>query len=172
MSAFSPSFPRPMGGPLIAWEGAFSAAEVDRITAMGDALVRARAELVAAEDRLGSKRITDVSWFERNADTQWLYARLEGIAQQLNRQYYKYNIYNELREALQFTIYESRQGGHYDWHVDHGAGGPQAVDVPVERAHRHPGLFGKASGRHRRGQCAKRLEQAEQTITTGHGSGR
>lgn len=120
-----------MGGPLIAWEGAFSAAEVDRITAMGDALARARAELVAAQDMLGSKRITDVSWFERNADTQWLYARLEGIAQQLNRQYYKYNIYADLREALQYTIYESRQGGHYDWHVDHGAGGADARKISL-----------------------------------------
>src|SRR3569623_838211 len=131
MSAFSPSFPRPLGGPLIAWEGAFSASEVDRNVAMGDALARERAELVAQEDLIGRKRITDVSWFVRNAQTQWLYTRLEQIVQHLNRQYYKYNIYNDVREALQYTVYESRQGGHYDWHVDHGAIAPDARKLSV-----------------------------------------
>ncbi len=131
MSAFSPIFPRPMGGPLIAWEGVFSAAEVDRITAIGDGLARDRAELVLAQDPMGKKRVTDVSWLEHNTQTQWLFARLEQIAQQLNRQYYKYNLYSELRERLQYTVYESSQGGHYDWHVDHGALGPDPRKLSI-----------------------------------------
>ena len=124
MSAFSPSFPRPMGGPLIAWEGAFSSAEVDRIIAIGDGGLRERAGLVLADDPMGRKRVTDVSWLERNSETYWLFARLEQIVKQLNSLYYKYNIYSELRERLQYTIYESSQGGHYNWHVDHGAMAP------------------------------------------------
>ncbi len=131
MSAFSPIFPRPMGGPFTVWEGVFSAAEVDRITAIGDELARDRAELVLAQDPMGKKRVTDISWLQRNAQTHWLYARLEQIAQQLNRQYYKYQIYGELREPLQYTVYESSQGGHYDWHVDHGALGPDARKLSI-----------------------------------------
>lgn len=120
-----------MGGPLIVWDGVFSAAEVDRIIAIGDGRTRERAQLVLAEDAMGKKRVTDVSWLERDAQTQWLFARLEQIVQQLNRQYYKYNIYNELRERLQYTVYESSQGGHYDWHVDHGAIGPDARKLSI-----------------------------------------
>ena len=120
MSAFSPIFPRPMGGPLIAWEGVFSAAEVDRITAIGDGPARERAQLVLAEDPFGKKRVTDVSWLERDGGNHWLYARLEQIVQQLNNQYYKYEIYKELREPLQYTVYDSSRGGHYNWHVDLG----------------------------------------------------
>jgi PKHD-type hydroxylase len=131
MSAFSPTFPRPLGGPLIAWEGAFSPSEIDRITAIGDGLVRERAELVLADDPFGKKRVTDVSWLERGEKTHWLYARLEQIVQQLNSQYYKYDIYRELREPLQYTVYESSQGGHYNWHVDHGAGGPDARKLSI-----------------------------------------
>ena len=131
MSAYSPIFPRPMGGPLIVWDGVFSAAEVDRITAIGDGMARERAQLVLAEDTIGKKRVTDVSWLARDAQTQWLFARLEQIVQQLNRQYYKYNIYNELRERLQYTVYEASQGGHYDWHVDHGALGPDARKLSI-----------------------------------------
>lgn len=115
-----------MGGPLIAWESAFSAAEVDRINAIGDSLVRERAELVLAVDALGKKRVTDVSWLQRDSSTHWLFARLEQVVRHLNSQYYKYAIFNELREAPQYTVYDASQGGHYDWHVDHGSGGPDA----------------------------------------------
>ena len=131
MSAFSPSFPRPMGGPLIAWEGAFSAAEVDRIIDMGDGLPRETAQIVLAGDPMGQKRITDVSWVERNATSPWLYTRLEQIVRSLNSQYYKYAIFQELRERPQYTIYESSQGGHYDWHVDHGAMTPDARKISL-----------------------------------------
>ena len=134
MSAFSPSFPRPIGGPLIVWEGVFSSAEVDRIIASGDARERERARLVRVNDPMGKKRITDVSWLGRDGETQWLYARLEQIVQQLNRQYYKYEIYPALREKLQYTVYESSQGGHYNWHVDHGAEGadPRKLSISVQ----------------------------------------
>src|SRR6187399_2283102 len=98
MSAFNPTFPRPMGGPLVVWEGAFSPAEIDRITAIGDGVPRERAQMVLAEDPMGRKRVTDVSWLVRDGETQWLFARLEQIVQQLNSLYYKYKIYGDLRE--------------------------------------------------------------------------
>ena len=36
MSAFAPSAPRALGGPLVVWDAAFSPAELDRIVAHGD----------------------------------------------------------------------------------------------------------------------------------------
>jgi PKHD-type hydroxylase len=131
MSAFSPTFPRPLGGPVIAWQGAFSTAEVDGIIALGDGMARERAQLVQAQDPLGKKRITDVAWLVRGPDTAWLFARLEQVVQRLNSQYYKYELYPELRERLQYTIYDSSQGGHYDWHVDHGAAMPDARKLSI-----------------------------------------
>ena len=131
MSAFNPTFPRPLGGPVIAWDGAFSADEVNRITALGDARAREKAGLVQAQDPLGKKRITDIAWLERSDDTTWLYARLEQVVQRLNTQYYKYELYPQLRERLQYTIYEGHAGGHYDWHVDHGAATPDARKLSI-----------------------------------------
>ncbi len=131
MSAFNPTFPRPMGGPLIVWEGAFSPAEVDSIIALGDGLPREQAQLVLGDDPMGKKRVTDVSWLARGGESQWLFARLEQIVQQLNGLYYKYSIYKELREKLQYTVYESSRGGHYNWHVDHGARTPDARKLSI-----------------------------------------
>lgn len=126
MSAFSPTFPRPLGGPVIAWDNVFNAAEVDRIVALGDSRTRNRAQLVKDEDPLGRKRVTDVAFLIRDPDVAWLFPRLEQVVQQLNSQYYKYDLYPDLRERLQYTVYESAVGGHYDWHVDHGANMPDA----------------------------------------------
>jgi PKHD-type hydroxylase len=130
MSAFAPSFPVPLGGPLIVWEDAFSSAEVDAIEKLGDALARAKAGLVGTVAN-PDKRITQVAWMDRNADTAWLYQRLEGIVGRLNSQFYKYELYDSLRERLQYTVYEGAEGGHYDWHVDHGADAPDPRKISI-----------------------------------------
>jgi len=131
MSAFSPSSPRPQGGPLIVWEDAFTSAEIGRILAQGDMLAQSRAELVQAQDPLGKKRITDVAWLGRAPETAWLYGRLEEMVQRLNIQFYKYDLYPGIRERLQYTVYHGEAGGHYDWHVDHGAATPDARKLSI-----------------------------------------
>jgi PKHD-type hydroxylase len=121
MSAFNPTFPRPLGGSIVAWEQVFSDDEVDRIVALGDSRPRERAQMVAVEDPLGKKRVTDVAWLVRDPDAAWLFPRLEQVVQRLNAQYYKYDLYSDLQERLQYTVYESSSGAHYSWHVDQGA---------------------------------------------------
>jgi len=107
-----------------AWTDAFTPAEVDRIVAYGDSLMPERVQLAgtapgdmtAAADRL---RITHTAWIERNADTQWLFERMQGVAQSLNEQTYQYDL-RGFSENFQYTVYHGSEGGHYDWHVDHG----------------------------------------------------
>ncbi len=123
MSAFAPSSPRALGGPLVAWENAFSASELDRIEAHGDGLARETAGLFVEQGDGARKRITQVAWMERTDASQWLYRRLEEIVQRLNLQFYKYELFG-LRERLQYTVYEQAEGGHYGWHVDHGDATP------------------------------------------------
>ena len=124
MSAFAPSSPIALGGPLVVWPDAFSAQELDRIVALGDGLARDAAGLFVEDGDTARKRVTQVAWIERVADSQWLYRRLEEIVQRLNVQFYKYAL-TGLQERLQYTVYEQAEGGHYDWHVDHGASTPQ-----------------------------------------------
>jgi PKHD-type hydroxylase len=124
MSAFAPSAPRALGGQLVVWDDAFSPAELDRITAHGDSLARETAGLFVEQGDRARKRITQVAWMERNPERQWLYRRLDEIVQRLNLQFYKYDIHG-LSERLQYTVYEQAEGGHYDWHVDHGAATPK-----------------------------------------------
>jgi PKHD-type hydroxylase len=105
-----------------AWADAFSREEIDRIVAYGDSLMPERLQLVGADrkpqaaDRL---RITHTAWIEPNADTKWLFDRMQGVAQSLNDQTYQYDL-RGFSENFQYTVYHGSEGGHYDWHVDHG----------------------------------------------------
>ena len=105
-----------------AWADAFSREEIDRIVAYGDSLMPERLQLMGADrkpqaaDRL---RITHTAWIEPNADTKWLFDRMQGVAQSLNDQTYQYDL-RGFSENFQYTVYHGSEGGHYDWHVDHG----------------------------------------------------
>jgi PKHD-type hydroxylase len=136
MSAFSPTFPTPLGGQVIAWEGAFSAAEVDRIVALDDAQALERAQLNLDADPYGKKRITDIAWLTPATvpDSRWLHERLRQVAERLNTQYYQYALSPDFHEGLQYTVYNSGQGGHFDWHVDHGVRGlqPRKISISVQ----------------------------------------
>ena len=105
-----------------AWADAFSREEIDRIVAYGDSLMPERLQLMGADrkpqaaDRL---RITHTAWIEPNADSKWLFDRMQGVAQSLNDQTYQYDL-RGFSENFQYTVYHGSEGGHYDWHVDHG----------------------------------------------------
>ncbi len=61
----------------------------------------------------------------QNAQTRWFYERMQGAVQSLNAGSYKYDL-RGFSENFQYTVYRDFEGGHYDWHVDHGP-------LPVQR---------------------------------------
>jgi PKHD-type hydroxylase len=105
-----------------AWADAFSREEIDRIVAYGDSLMPERVQLAGAapgQKTADKLRITHTAWIEPNADSQWLFNRMQGVAQSLNEQTYQYDL-RGFSENFQYTVYHGSEGGHYDWHVDHG----------------------------------------------------
>lgn len=99
------------------WKNVFSPEELDAVEAMGDALMPMRAELGDRKDIPKDLRVTRVAWMRRNAENEWLYARLEEVVLQLNQQFYGFDLYG-LIESFQYTIYDDKEGGHYNWHID------------------------------------------------------
>ena len=106
-------------GFLIARRGIFTPAELNAIETLGDSLAPRKAELAGRNDNTDHIRITRVAWMERNAQTQWLFERVEQTVLDLNARFYKYDLYG-LVEDLQYTVYHGDEGGHYSWHVDTG----------------------------------------------------
>lgn len=107
-------------GYLVGWPGLFTAEELDLIEAHGASLTPAKAELAGRKDNVDHLRVTRVAWIDRDHRTKWLYARIEQAVLELNRRLYRFDLYG-LSESFQYTVYESSEGGHYDWHCDIGA---------------------------------------------------
>jgi PKHD-type hydroxylase len=105
-----------------AWGDAFTPAEIDRIEAIGDAMAQDKAVLLAeaaGEAVREEIRITRTAWIKQNPDSDWLYRRLQQVVSALNAQSYQYAL-TDFSDNLQYTVYHGHEGGHYDWHVDHG----------------------------------------------------
>ncbi len=108
--------------PFAVWFQGFTEAELDFITEYGDALGHNKATIQgrAREDVYDSVRITRTAWITNNPQTAWIYDRMARIARHLNDIVYRLDL-TSLSEQLQYTVYDAAEGGHYDWHVDHGA---------------------------------------------------
>jgi PKHD-type hydroxylase len=111
--------PQKIAGPLVIWTDLFTPQELDAVEACGDGLMPMRAEIAGRDGNTDHMRITRVAWMARNPETAWLHARLEKAVLQMNADFYKYDLYG-LVEAFQYTVYHGTEGGHYNWHVDHG----------------------------------------------------
>src|SRR6266700_2570262 len=104
------------------WANAFSSAELDRIEALGDRLTAEKATLASAAPEgaiRGEIRITQTAWLAPTPETKWIYDRVQGVARSLNGRVYQFDL-SGFSENIQYTVYHGEEGGHYDWHVDHG----------------------------------------------------
>lgn len=103
--------------------GVFTPQEMDRIEAYGDRLVAEKAgyglDGGAGSGSDARTRVTRVAWIKQGAETEWIYARMLQVARAMNEQVYGYDL-RGFAEPFQYTVYEDREGGHYDWHVDQG----------------------------------------------------
>jgi PKHD-type hydroxylase len=112
--------PQRLAGNIAMWEDALSPAELDAITAHGDRLTHDKAQVAdhRAGERATAQRITDVAWFMQDDQTLPFYQRMSEIVLALNERFYKYDLWG--LENFQYTVYHTREGGHYDWHIDNG----------------------------------------------------
>ena len=104
------------------WANAFSPAEMDQIEAHGDRLVAEEATVASATSEgevRGDLRITRTAWLFPAPETKWIYDRMQRVVRNLNDRVYQFDL-SGFSENLQYTVYHSTEGGHYDWHVDQG----------------------------------------------------
>ena len=107
---------------FVVWDNAFTPAELSQLTAFGDGLTAETATLKSGnpDDAIRKEiRITKTAWIAPSPQSQWIYDRVQRVARSLNDRSYQFDL-RGFSENLQYTIYNGTEGGHYDWHVDHG----------------------------------------------------
>lgn len=107
---------------FVVWDNAFTPDELFQLTAFGDGLTAETATLKSGnpDDAIRKEiRITQTAWIAPSPQSQWIYDRVQRVARALNDRSYQFDL-RGFSENLQYTIYNGTEGGHYDWHVDHG----------------------------------------------------
>lgn len=106
--------------PFAVWQGGFTAQELDAIVQHGEKQRHQKATIDGAgrPDVAEQIRVTRLSWIPHDPETAWLYDRLWRIGYHLNLNTWRFDL-TAIAETLQYTIYESAEAAHYDWHVDH-----------------------------------------------------
>lgn len=115
--------------PWVYWDNAFTEEElqkmcdyfaeqgVERGTTVAAATPDANTGGIKIEQAPNEKvRKSNVKFHNRNENTAWIYDRLNWVIQQLNEQFYGFDLYGY--DTMQYTEYESVEGGKYDFHMD------------------------------------------------------
>lgn len=100
------------------WERFFSEDELKVIDNLLDWDQTKKALIHDGELRLKeSQRISDVAWLSKNEQTEFIYQRIGEVISEVNRQFFQFDL-TGLYEMIQLGIYDAKQNGHYDWHID------------------------------------------------------
>jgi PKHD-type hydroxylase len=103
---------------LVAWQGLFSADELDALIRLGDSLALEKAELSGGGAGYENIRCTKVAWVPRQPETEPLYRRLEDAVLELNARYFRFDLSG--MAMFQYAVYGGPEGGHFEWHKDYG----------------------------------------------------
>lgn len=104
------------------WENGFSDTEVQRIRNYGDALPKELGYTGTDPTTTNVElRKTQVSWIQPNNDTMWFYNKLGYITNQINGQFFGFDLFGFV-ENIQYTTYQAAEdvNDHYGWHMDKG----------------------------------------------------
>ena len=115
---FTPAYAYRLGmHPYCQWNQALTPEECEEIIEVGNRKIPDKATVNATDEETVNKiRRSKVSWLSES-DIPWLYSRIEYVAQQLNGQFFDFDLWG-LHEDLQYTVYEAEDQGFYNWHVD------------------------------------------------------
>jgi PKHD-type hydroxylase len=104
------------------WDDAFTNEELDKIVEYCDPIGTELGTTFGSENEEDIKktRISGVKFHERNEKTAWIFDRLNFVIQSANEMFYGFELNGY--DSFQYTTYNSKEQGRYDWHMDMAMG--------------------------------------------------
>jgi len=127
------NFPQNFSADPVAYhheEGLFSKGEINWILE-NVKNVSYQEGTVTEDHSVSSIRKSYIKWLNwmEHSEFEWIYNRLHQAIERANTKYWQFNLYS-MPEHIQYTEYYD-DGGHYDWHMDMGAGVLSARKVSI-----------------------------------------
>lgn len=108
--------------PWVYWDDAFTEEELEKIVSYCESFELSYGTTINTSDKeeVEKHRVSDVKFHGRNDDTAWIFDRLNFVIQAINEKFYNFNLNGYAQ--FQYTTYDSKKSGHYDWHMDMATG--------------------------------------------------
>jgi PKHD-type hydroxylase len=95
----------------------FDEDEVNQIIKLGNLYVEEQAQIGGAIGEVNKDiRACKLAWMFPNRYTEWIYQRIAGAVNQINEEYFKFDLTK--LENFQFTKYKEEESGFYGKHTD------------------------------------------------------
>lgn len=100
------------------WEGFLSDGELDFLSSLADSASCEGEIGLPSEGRLDHVvRSSKITWIEPTEDTLDLWHKISFTVARINATYFQFDL-DGFHEPGQITLYDAKDGGHYDWHQD------------------------------------------------------
>lgn len=109
------------------FQNGFNDSEIEKINDLAS-LRETNKSTILGNIRDDSIRSSSNSWLEVSEDTNWLYEKFISFAKEANNVLWNFYL-DSVIDSFQYTIYDSLNSGHYDWHLDLGPGVPRKISV-------------------------------------------
>lgn len=101
--------------PFCFWSGAFDDEELSKISEMMKK-IPLEESLIGVNKIDNNIRRSQISFHFPNKENKWIFERLNNIIEELNSQFYNFDINGY--DRLQYGEYNQKDQGTYNWHID------------------------------------------------------
>ncbi len=115
-------------------DDAYSQQELETIQLYCNSLSKKQGEINGDTEAYDSFRISDISFFDRNNETNWFFVKTNSIITHLNNLYYGFNLNGY--SSFQYTEYTDKDKGRYNYHMDMDFGfspNPQRISYSTRK---------------------------------------
>lgn len=111
--------------PWVFWDNAFTDDELKKVEEYCDEQGTQRGSIFGfgpekTAEEVEKFRTSDIGFHSRNADTSWIFDRLNFVIQSANEMFFNYHLNGY--SFFQYTTYKAEEKGRYDWHMDMAVG--------------------------------------------------
>lgn len=93
---------------------------IDELRKILDSKPLHAAQVGDAETKFATRR-SQIYWLPKTDEFVEIYKTFQELISKCNEEFYKFKL-TEIVEQIQYTVYNSEDEGHYDWHMDMGPG--------------------------------------------------
>lgn len=126
---FTPLASNSQNYSFVTWKNGFTEEEIQKIIDYCETIPKQTSKIhdnVVADEKI---RRSQVAWIANTQEISWLYDRLAYIVSKINSKFFNFEL-KGFNEHFQYTVYEEKDSGHYDWHLDFTS---DDVDVPPRK---------------------------------------